>query len=179
MWGLSAEELIAIQLSLKVASVATLCSLPFGIGMALLLARGRFWGRTLVDGIVHLPLVLPPVVTGYLLLLAFGRKGPIGHFLEQTTGLVFAFRWTGAALASAIMGFPLLVRAVRLSFESLDPRIEKAAASLGASPAWVFATVEPTVARATGGRVWVSCIDAQESGSRVLTLTALPVQDWV
>lgn len=141
MWGLTPEELTAIHLSLKVASVATLVSLPFGIAVAWLLARGRFWGRTLLDGLVHLPLVLPPVVTGYLLLIGFGRKGPIGHFLEQTIGLVFAFRWTGAALASAIMGFPLLVRAIRLSFESLDPRLETAAASLGAPPAWVFATV--------------------------------------
>lgn len=141
MWSLSAEELIAIRLSLKVATVATLFSLPVGIGVALLLARGRFAGRTLLDGIVHLPLVLPPVVTGYLLLLAFGRRGLLGHFFEHWFGLVFSFRWTGAALAAAVMGFPLLVRALRLSFEAQDPRLEQAAATLGASPIAVFFTV--------------------------------------
>ncbi len=134
-------ELVAIELSLRVAVVATLASLPFGVAVALLLARGRFPGKTLVDGLVHLPLVLPPVVTGYLLLIGFGRRGPIGAFLEQTFGLVFAFRWTGAALASAIMGFPLLVRTVRLSIESIDRRLEDTAASLGARASVVFATV--------------------------------------
>ncbi len=134
-------EIVAIELSLRVAIVATLASLPFGIAVAMLLARGRFPGKTLVDGLVHLPLVLPPVVTGYLLLIGFGRRGPIGAFLEQTFGLVFAFRWTGAALASAVMGFPLMVRAVRLSIESVDRRLEDAAASLGARRIVVFATV--------------------------------------
>jgi molybdate transport system permease protein len=134
-------ELVAIQLSLRVAIVATLASLPFGVAIAMLLARGRFPGKALLDGLVHLPLVLPPVVTGYLLLIGFGRRGPIGAFLEQTFGLVFAFRWTGAALASAVMGFPLLVRAVRLSVEAVDRRLEDAAASLGARRSVVFATV--------------------------------------
>ena len=134
-------ELVAIKLSLRVATVATLASLPFGIAVAMLLARGRFAGRTLLDGLVHLPLVLPPVVTGYLLLIGFGRRGPIGAFLEQAFGIVFAFRWTGAALASAIMGFPLLVRALRLSIEAVDRRLEDTAASLGAGRTIVFLTI--------------------------------------
>jgi len=137
----SQAELVAIELSLRVAIVATIASLPFGLAVAMLLARVRFPGKVLVDGLVHLPLVLPPVVTGYLLLIGFGRRGPIGEFLEQTIGLVFAFRWTGAALASAVMGFPLLVRAVRLSIEAVDRRLEDAAASLGARGVSVFATV--------------------------------------
>ena len=134
-------ELVAIKLSLRVSIVATLVSLPFGIAVALILARGRFPGRTLLDGIVHLPLVLPPVVTGYLLLIGFGRRGPIGAFLDQTFGIVFAFRWTGAALACGVMAFPLLVRAIRLSIEAVDRRLEDAAASLGAHRLVVFATV--------------------------------------
>ncbi len=109
--------------------------------VAWLLARGRFPGAALVDGIVHLPLVMPPVVTGYLLLLAFGRRGPVGAFLDRTFGIVFAFRWTGAALAAAVMGFPLMVRAIRLSIEAVDRRLEAAAATLGASRLVVFATV--------------------------------------
>ena len=137
----SAAEIVAIKLSLRVAIVATLVSLPFGIAVAFVLARGRFPGRTLLDGIVHLPLVLPPVVTGYLLLIGFGRRGPIGAFLEQTFGIVFAFRWTGAALACGVMGFPLLVRAIRLSIEAVDRRLEDTAASLGARRIVVFVTV--------------------------------------
>ena len=137
----SAEEWTAIGLSLKVATVATLASLPFGIAMAMLLARGRFPGRGLLAGVVSLLLVLRPVVTGYLLLVAFGRKGPIGAFLEQSFGLVFAFRWTGAALASAIMGFPLMVRAIGLSIEAIDGKLEHAAATLGAGRVLVFLTV--------------------------------------
>jgi molybdate transport system permease protein len=134
-------EFVAIELSLRVAIVATLVSLPFGLAVALLLARAQFPGKILVDGLVHLPLVLPPVVTGYLLLIGFGRRGPIGAFLEETFGLVFAFRWTGAALASAVMGFPLLVRAVRLSIEAVDQKLEDAAASLGGRRWVVFATI--------------------------------------
>jgi molybdate transport system permease protein len=135
------EEIEAILLSLRVASIAMLASLPFGVLAAYALARWRFPGRTLVDGIVHLPLVLPPVVTGYLLLILFGRRGPVGAFLDQHFGIVFSFRWTGAALAAAVMGFPLMVRAIRLSFESMDRRLEDAASSLGASRMFVFATV--------------------------------------
>jgi molybdate transport system permease protein len=138
---LSAEEWTAVWLSLKVASVATLASLPLGIAVAYLLARGEFRGRSIVDTLVHLPLILPPVVTGYALLMMFGRKGPIGAFLAETFGLVFAFRWTGAALAAAVMGFPLMVRAIRLAIEAIDPKLEQAAGTLGASKPWVFATV--------------------------------------
>src|SRR6266446_1121981 len=141
MLELSPDEWIAIQLSLRIALVATLCALPFGLCIAWLLARKSFWGKGLLDGLVHLPLVLPPVVTGYLLLISFGRKGPIGSFLADTFGIVFSFRWTGAALACGVMGFPLLVRAVRLSIETIDRRLEDAAATLGASRLWVFATV--------------------------------------
>jgi molybdate transport system permease protein len=137
----TADEVDAIRLSLKVASWATLCTLPLGVSVAWALARGRFFGKTLVDALVHLPLVMPPVVTGYLLLLTFGRRGPVGAWLEETLGIVFAFNWTGAALACAVMGFPLMVRAIRLSIESVDTGLERAAATLGASRAWVFLTV--------------------------------------
>ncbi|WP_157019268.1 molybdate ABC transporter permease subunit [Mesorhizobium xinjiangense] len=138
---LSGEEWQAVRLSIKVAFWAMVWSLPLGIAIALLLARGQFWGKALLNGLVHLPLVLPPVVTGYLLLLTFGTRGPIGAFLAEHFGLVFAFRWTGAALACAIMGFPLMVRAIRLSIEAIDRRIEDAAGTLGANAAWVFLTV--------------------------------------
>jgi molybdate transport system permease protein len=138
---LSPEEWTAVQLSLKVASVATLVSLPFGVAIAVLLARGRFWGLTLLNGLVLLPLILPPVVTGYILLILFGRRGPIGSFLAEHLGIVFSFRWTGAALACGIMGFPLMVRAIRLSVESVDRKLEEAAGTLGANRAWVFLTV--------------------------------------
>ena len=139
--ALTPSEWEAIRLSIRIAVVAMIASLPFGIAVAYLLARCRFPGRTLVDGIVHLPLVMPPVVTGYLLLLLFGRRGPIGAFLESTFGIVLAFRWTGAALACAIMGFPLMVRAIRLSIEAIDLRLEAAASTLGASRTAVFATI--------------------------------------
>ncbi|WP_106751608.1 molybdate ABC transporter permease subunit [Pannonibacter carbonis] len=138
---LSAEEWQAVVLSLRVAFWATLVSLPLGIGVALALARGRFPGRQLLNGLVHLPLILPPVVTGYLLLLTFGRRAPLGSFLYDTFGVVFAFRWTGAALAAGVMAFPLMVRAIRLSIEAVDPKLEQAAATLGASRVWVFVTV--------------------------------------
>jgi molybdate transport system permease protein len=135
------EELTAIRLSLRVAFWAMLCSLPVGIAVALLLARGHFWGKALLNAIVHLPLVMPPVVTGYLLLLLFGRKGPLGRLLADSLGIVFAFRWTGAALACAVMGFPLMVRSIRLSLEAVDRRLEDAAGTLGANPFWVFVTI--------------------------------------
>jgi molybdate transport system permease protein len=135
------EELVAIHLSLKIALWATAASLPPGLLVAWALARRDFWGKTLLNGLVHLPLILPPVVTGYLLLLLFGRKGPIGEVLDQWFGIVLAFRWTGAALAAGIMGFPLLVRAIRLSIELVDQRLEAAATTLGASPIWVFCTI--------------------------------------
>jgi molybdate transport system permease protein len=141
MWGFTPDELQAIRLSLKVAFWATVGSLPLGLLVAYALARWRFPGKMLLDGLVHLPLVLPPVVTGYLLLLTFGRRGPIGAPLAEYLGIVFSFRWTGAALACAVMAFPLLVRAVRLSFEVVDRRLEDAAGTLGAPRSWVFATV--------------------------------------
>jgi molybdate transport system permease protein len=138
---LTPDEWTAIELSLRIAIVATVVALPFGIAVAWLLARKEFWGKAVVDGIVHLPLVLPPVVTGYLLLISFGRRGPIGAFLDHTFGIVFSFRWTGAALACGVMGFPLMVRAIRLSVEAIDRKLESAAATLGANRFWVFATV--------------------------------------
>ncbi|HMN39174.1 MAG TPA: molybdate ABC transporter permease subunit [Hyphomicrobium sp.] len=139
--AISPEDWTAIGLSLKVALVATLAALPVAIAFAYLLARYRFPGKTLLDAVLHLPLVLPPVVTGYALLLVFGRKGPAGAWLFDHFGIVFSFRWTGAALASAIMGFPLMLRAIRLSFESIDRRLEDAAGSLGANSWWTFALV--------------------------------------
>jgi molybdate transport system permease protein len=141
VFSLTQEEITAIKLSLRVAIVATAVSLPIGVLIALLLARGRFWGRSLLNALVLVPLVLPPVVTGYLLLLAFGRNGLLGRWFEEHLGIVFAFRWTGAALACAIMGFPLMVRAIRLSIEAVDRKLEQAASTLGASSLWVFATV--------------------------------------
>jgi molybdate transport system permease protein len=133
--------LVAILLSLKVSLVATLASLPPAITIAVFLARREFRGKFLIDLVVHLPLVLPPVVTGYLLLLSFGSQGPAGRFLEDAFGISFAFNWAGAALAAAVMAFPLTVRAIRLAVEAVDPKLEQAAATLGASKAWVFATV--------------------------------------
>jgi len=141
VFELTPDEWTAVALSLRIAFVATLVALPLGLGVAWLLARKDFWGKTLLDGIVHLPLVLPPVVTGYLLLISFGRRGPVGAFLADTFGIVFSFRWTGAALACGIMGFPLLVRPMRISLEAIDRRLEDAAATLGADRRWVFLTV--------------------------------------
>ena len=140
MFDLTPDEWTAVELSLRIAVVATVVSLPFGIAIAWLLARKDFWGKALLDGVVHLPLVLPPVVTGYLLLITFGRKGLVGAFLADF-GIVFSFRWTGAALACGVMAFPLLVRAIRLSFEAIDRRLEDAASTLGASRMWMFLTV--------------------------------------
>ncbi len=140
MGWLGPEEWQAVALSLRVALWATLCSLPPGIFVAYALARWRFPGRELVNGLVHLPLILPPVVTGYLLLLTFGTRAPVGAFLQEI-GITFAFRWTGAALAAGIMAFPLMVRAIRLSIEAVDPKLEQAAATMGASAPWVFLTV--------------------------------------
>ncbi|MBB3135099.1 molybdate transport system permease protein [Rhizobium pisi] len=138
---MSNEEWTAILLSLRVSIVAMLASLPLGILVALLLARGRFWGKSVLNGIVHLPLILPPVVTGFLLLILFGRRGPIGSLLDQYFGIVFSFRWTGAVLACAVMAFPLMVRSIRLSIEAVDRKLEEAAGTLGAGPAWVFLTI--------------------------------------
>ena len=141
MLELSPQDWTAVALSLRIAAVSTLIALPFGIAIATLLARKSFWGKSLVDAVVHLPLVLPPVVTGYLLLITFGRKAPVGAFLEDHFGVVFSFHWTGAALACGVMAFPLLVRAIRLSIEAIDRRLEDAAATLGANRTWLFLTV--------------------------------------
>ena len=138
---LAPEEWTAILLSLRIAALATLVALPFAIAVAWILARTKLPGRALIDVLAHLPLILPPVVTGYLLLLAFGRRGPAGAFLYEHFGVTLAFRWTGAALACGIMGFPLIVRAIRLSFEAVDQKLEEAAATLGAPAPWIFLTV--------------------------------------
>jgi molybdate transport system permease protein len=135
------DEIEILELSLRVAGVSVLVSLPVAILVALVLARFSFPGKIVFDAIVHLPLVLPPVVVGFALLALLGRRGPIGSVLEQWFGIVFAFRWTGAALASAVMGFPLMVRAIRLSIEGIDRRLEIAGRTLGASRLWVFASV--------------------------------------
>ena len=141
MHALTPDELVIVGLSLRVAVVSVVCSLPIAVVIAWGLARLSFPGKMLFDAAVHLPLVLPPVVVGYVLLVLFARHGPIGRFLGDWFGIVFAFRWTGAALASAIMGFPLMVRAIRLSFESIDRRLEIAARTLGGSRLWVFTSI--------------------------------------
>ena len=141
MLDLSAQDWTAILLTLRIAVVATAVTLPFGIALATLLARKDFWGKALVEAIVYLPLVLPPVVTGYLLLITLGRKAPVGAFLDQHFGIVFSFRWTGAVISCGVMAFPLMVRAIRLSIEAIDRKLEDAAATLGANRFWCFATV--------------------------------------
>lgn len=139
--GLSPDEGRAVALSLRVSIWATVLSLPFGIAIAYVLERKSFPGKQMLNGLVHVPLILPPVVTGYLLLITFGRKGTIGALLDQWFGIVLAFRWTGAVLAAAVMAFPLMVRAIRLAIEAVDPKLEQAAATLGAPRAMVFLTV--------------------------------------
>ncbi|CDH26201.1 molybdate ABC transporter permease subunit [Xenorhabdus bovienii] len=138
---LSEYEWQAILLSLKISGISVLFSLPLGILMAWVLARCQFFGKSLLDSIIHLPLVLPPVVVGYLLLLSMGRRGVIGELLYDWFGVSFAFSWTGAALASAVVAFPLMVRAIRLALEGIDRRLEQAARTLGASPLKVFFTI--------------------------------------
>jgi len=139
--ALGPEEWEVIRLSLKVSLVAVAACLPLAFALAWLLARGRFPGKVLLDGLVHLPLVLPPVVTGWLLLLAFGANGPAGRWLAQWLGVTLMFRWTGAALAAGVMALPLMVRAMRLSIEAVDPRLEEAAMTLGAGRWRTFATI--------------------------------------
>jgi molybdate transport system permease protein len=138
---LSPADWTAVELTIRISIVATLCALPFGIGIGWLLARRNFWGKSVFDGLVHLPLVLPPVVTGYLLLISFGRRAPVGTFLYDHFGIVFSFRWTGAALACGVMGFPLMVRPIRLALEAIDRKLEDAASTLGANRILVFLTV--------------------------------------
>jgi molybdate transport system permease protein len=141
VFELSADEWTAVRLSLRIALAATAFSLPVGVLAAYALARWRFPGKFLFDGLIHLPLVLPPVVTGYILLILLGRRAPLGAFLADHFGIVFSFRWTGAALACGVMGFPLMVRAMRLSIEAIDRRLEDAAGTLGANGLWTFALV--------------------------------------
>jgi molybdate transport system permease protein len=173
---LTPEEWVAVRLSLRVAFVATLASLPLGIAAAYALARGRFPGRVLLDGLVHMPLVLPPVVTGYLLLLGFGRRGPIGSALEACCGLVFSFRWTGAALAAAVMAFPLMVRAIRLSLESVDRGLEQAAGTLGANRAFVFLTITLPLALPgiVAGMILAFAKALGEFGATITFVSAIP-----
>jgi molybdate transport system permease protein len=173
---LAPAEWEALRLSLRVAFWATLGSLPFGIAAAVALARGRFWGRGLLNGLVHLPLVLPPVVTGWLLLLAFGRRGPVGAFLEEAFGIVLAFRWTGAALAGAVMGFPLMVRAIRLAVEAVDPKLEAAAHTLGAGRIAAFALVTlPLIAPGVlAGAVLAFAKAMGEFGATITFVSSIP-----
>ena len=175
---LTPEEWTAVRLSVQVSLWATVLSLPLGVAVAYALARGRFWGKALLNGVVHLPLILPPVVTGYLLLLVFGRRGPGGQFLEQVFGVVLAFRWTGAVLAAAVMAFPLMVRAVRLSIEAVDPRLEAAAATLGASRFWVFVTVTlPLIAPGiVAGAILAFARAMGEFGATITFVSAIPGQ---
>jgi molybdate transport system permease protein len=176
MFDIAPDEWVAIALSLRIAIVASLVALPFGIAVAWLLARKEFWGKTLIDGIVHLPLVLPPVVTGYLLLITFGRRGLVGSFLADHLGIVFSFRWTGAALACGLMGFPLLVRPIRLAIEAIDRRLEDAAATLGANRWRVLLTV--TLPLALPGLIagFVLCFAKAlgEFGATITFVSAIP-----
>src|SRR5918997_6188411 len=173
---LSPEEWVAVRLSVWVALWATIGALPFGIAVAWVLARTQFWGKSLLDALVHLPLVMPPVVTGYLLLLAFGRRGVIGRFLDEHFGLVFSFRWTGAALACAVMAFPFMVRAIRLSIEAVDRKLEGAAATLGASGSWVFAAVTLPLALPgiLAGMVLAFAKSLGEFGATITFVSAIP-----
>lgn len=141
MLSLSEQELSAIYLSLKIASIAVLLALPPAIAVAWLLARKSFWGKNLLNGIVHLPLVLPPVVIGYLLLILMAKKGIVGHYLWEWFGISLSFSWRGAVLASMVMAFPLMVRSIRLAFENVDPKLEQAGRTLGAGPLKVFITL--------------------------------------
>jgi len=174
--ALTPEEWVAVRLSLQVAALATLASLPFGIAAAYALARGRFPGRALLDGLVHMPLVLPPVVTGYLLLLTFGRRGPVGSALEACCGIVFSFRWTGAALAAAVMAFPLMVRAIRLSLEAIDRGLEEAAGTLGANRLFVFLTITVPLALPgmIAGLILAFAKALGEFGATITFVSAIP-----
>lgn len=174
--NLTPQEWQAVDISLKVAFWGTFASLPFGIALAFILSRARFTGRALLDALVHLPLVLPPVVTGYILLLTMGRKGAIGQFLADHFGIVFSFRWTGAALASAIMGLPLMVRAIRLSFDAVHRRHEEAAATLGASPLLVFFTVSLPLAwpGIVAGAILCFAKALGEFGATITFVSAIP-----
>jgi molybdate transport system permease protein len=174
-FGLSPDEIEAVRLSLRVAFWAMLWSLPFGLVAAMVLARGRFLGKSLLDGFVHLPLVMPPVVTGYLLLLLFGHNGPLGRFFAAF-GIVFAFRWTGAALAAAVTAFPLMVRAMRLSLEAVDRRLEEAAGTLGAGRVFVFllVTLPLTMPGIVAGMVLSFARSLGEFGATITFVSNIP-----
>jgi molybdate transport system permease protein len=176
MFELSPEALAAIRLTLRIAVVATLVATPIGIAVAWLLARKRFPGKSLIEALISLPLVLPPVVTGYLLLLTFGRRGAIGSFLAENFGIVFSFRWTGAALACGIMAFPLLVRPIRVSIEAVDQRLEQAAKTLGARPWEVFFTVTLPLALPgiIGGMVLAFAKALGEFGATITFVSNIP-----
>ncbi|GLS19022.1 molybdate ABC transporter permease [Labrys miyagiensis] len=173
---LSPEEWIALHLSLEIAGLATLISLPFAIAAAWVLARCRFPGKAIFDSFVHLPLVLPPVVTGYILLVLLGRNGVIGSFLLLHFNIVFAFRWTGAAIACAVMGFPLMVRAIRLAIEAVDPRLEAAAGTLGANPFLTFlaVTLPLTVPGIIAGMVLAFAKALGEFGATITFVSNIP-----
>ncbi|MFA8441319.1 molybdate ABC transporter permease subunit [Yoonia sp.] len=176
--ALGPQEWTAIWLSLRVALVATVAALPVAIWVAYVLARKSFPGRQLLNGVVHLPLVLPPVVTGYLLLVVFGQEGPLGGFLKDVFGISFAFRWTGAALAAAIMAFPLMVRAIRLGFEAVDPGLEDAAATLGASRwrIWRTVTLPLVVPGILAGAILGFAKALGEFGATITFVAAIPGQ---
>jgi molybdate transport system permease protein len=175
-FSLDPNEWVALRLSLIVSATAMMASLPMGIAVAWLLARCKFPGRSFVSAIVHLPLVLPPVVTGFVLLILFGHKGPVGRFLESAFGIVFSFRWTGAALAAAVMGFPLMVRAIRLSIEAVDRRLEQAASTLGFPPWAVFATVTLPLAApgVVAGAILGFAKAMGEFGATITFVSAIP-----
>jgi molybdate transport system permease protein len=176
--SLSADDWEVILLSLKIALVAVILVLPFAFALAYLLARGRFPGRTLLDAIVHLPLVLPPVVTGWLLLIAFGRNGPIGGWLEHWFGITVMFRWTGAVIAAAVMALPLMVRAMRLSIEAVDARLEGTARTLGAGPWRTFFTITLPLSRAgvMAGLVLGFARSLGEFGATISFVSSIPGQ---
>ena len=175
MSWLGPEAREAVALSIRVSLWATALSLPLGVLTAYALARWRFPGRQALNGLVHLPLILPPVVTGYLLLLGFGPQGPIGRALGAV-GVAFAFRWTGAALAAAVMAFPLMVRAIRLSIEAVDPKLEQAASTLGASGIWVFLTVTlPMIAPGViAGAILAFAKAMGEFGATITFVSSIP-----
>ena len=176
MLGLSPDELVALRLSLRVASVATAAAFPLAVLVAYVLARSRFPGKLLLDAVVHLPLVLPPVVTGYALLVLFGRRGAIGAFLADHLNLVLSFRWTGAALAGGVMGFPLMVRPMRQAFEAIDVGLEQAAATLGAGAARVFVTITLPLALPglLGGMVLAFARALGEFGATITFVSSIP-----
>jgi molybdate transport system permease protein len=176
LWPLDEAQTQAVVLSLQVACVAVMCSLPIGIALGWVLARKQFWGKTLVETAVHLPLVLPPVVTGYLLLVMFGRRGWLGGVLEEWLGVRFVFDWKGAALASAVMAFPLMVRSIRVAFTSVDPRLEQAARSLGAGPLDTFFTVSLPLARhgVIAGAILAFARSLGEFGATIMIAGSIP-----